>query len=42
VVQAFGPDEGFGFGDDTTIPDRSEAEQAVRTIGSLFGGTAAA
>jgi glycine/D-amino acid oxidase-like deaminating enzyme len=39
VVQAYGPNEGFGFGDDTTVPDRAEAEDAVRTIGSVFGAS---
>jgi hypothetical protein len=42
VVQAFGPDEGFGFGDASTTPDRAEAEQAVATIARLFGGRGAA
>ena len=36
VVQAFEGGEGEGFGDDTTVPDRTGAEQAVATIGSLF------
>jgi len=36
VIQAYGADEGVGYGDDTTEPDRAEAEQAVATIASLF------
>jgi glycine/D-amino acid oxidase-like deaminating enzyme len=36
VVQAYGADEGVGYGDDTTAPDRAEAEQAVATIASIF------
>jgi glycine/D-amino acid oxidase-like deaminating enzyme len=36
VVQAYGADEGVGYGDDTTAPDRAEAEQAVATIASVF------
>ncbi len=36
VVQAYGADEGVGYGDDTTEPDRAEAEQAVATIASIF------
>jgi D-amino-acid oxidase len=35
VVQALGPNEGFGFGDDSTLPDRTEAVQAVQTIAGL-------
>jgi hypothetical protein len=42
VVQAFGPDEGFGFGDESTIPDRAEANQAVETIARLFARTTTA
>jgi len=38
VIQAFGSDEGDGYGDDTTAPDRAEAEHAVNTIGSIFAG----
>jgi glycine/D-amino acid oxidase-like deaminating enzyme len=38
VIQAFGSDEGEGYGDDTTMPDRAEAERAVATIGSIFAG----
>jgi glycine/D-amino acid oxidase-like deaminating enzyme len=36
VVQAFGPDEGPGYGDASTEPDRKEAEAAVATIASIF------
>jgi glycine/D-amino acid oxidase-like deaminating enzyme len=36
VVQAFGPDESTGFDDDSTLPDRTEAEQAVATIARAF------
>ena len=35
VVQALGPNDGFGFGDDSILPDRAEAEQAVATIAGL-------
>jgi hypothetical protein len=38
VIQAFGPDEGEGYGDDTTVPDREAAERAVATIGRIFAG----
>ncbi len=38
VIQAFGSDEGDGYGDDTTVPARAEAERAVTTIGSIFAG----
>jgi hypothetical protein len=36
VVQAFGPDDGSGYGDPSTEPDRAEAEQAIATIASIF------
>jgi len=36
VFQVTGPNDYYGFGDDTTVPDRAEAEQAVTTIASLF------
>ncbi|MDB5397329.1 MAG: D-amino-acid oxidase [Rhodospirillales bacterium] len=36
VVQALGVDEGLGYGDDSTSPDRAEAETAVTTIASAF------
>jgi glycine/D-amino acid oxidase-like deaminating enzyme len=31
-------DDYFGFGDDTTVPDRGEADRAVNTIAGLFAG----
>jgi glycine/D-amino acid oxidase-like deaminating enzyme len=41
VFQVVG-DDYFGYGDDTAVPDRSEADRAVNTIAGLFaGGTAA-
>lgn len=36
VFQVTGPNDYYGFGDDTTVPDRAEAEKAVTTIASLF------
>jgi glycine/D-amino acid oxidase-like deaminating enzyme len=36
VFQAIGENDYYGFGDDTTVPDRGEAERAVRTIASLY------
>jgi hypothetical protein len=36
VIQAIGANDYYGFGDDTTVPDRAEAESAVRTIASLY------
>jgi hypothetical protein len=36
VFQAVGEDDYYGFNDDTTIPDRAEAEHAVNTIAGLF------
>jgi len=36
VFQATGEDDYYGFDDDTTRPDRAEAELAVRTIAELF------
>jgi glycine/D-amino acid oxidase-like deaminating enzyme len=36
VFQAIGESDYYGFGDDTTVPDRAEAERAVRTIASLY------
>ncbi len=38
VVQSFGVDEGEGYNDDTTVPDRADAERAVATIGRIFAG----
>ncbi|HYE49683.1 MAG TPA: FAD-dependent oxidoreductase [Azospirillaceae bacterium] len=40
VFQAVGPDDYYGYGDDTTVPDRAEAERAVRTIARLFAPAA--
>jgi len=37
VFQVLGDDDYYGFGEPTTIPDRSEAERAVTTIAGLFG-----
>jgi glycine/D-amino acid oxidase-like deaminating enzyme len=37
VFQAVGENDYYGFNDDTTEPDRAEAELAVNTIGNLFG-----
>ncbi len=36
VFQVVGPDDYYGYGDDTTVPDRAEAEHAVQTIQSVF------
>jgi hypothetical protein len=36
VVQSFGTDESFGYGDDSMSPDRAEAESAVATIAGVF------
>ncbi len=37
VFQATGNDDYHGYGDETTVPDRAEAELAVNTIAALFG-----
>jgi glycine/D-amino acid oxidase-like deaminating enzyme len=37
VFQMIGPDDYYGFNDDTAVPDRAEAELAVNTIAGLFG-----
>ena len=42
VVQSVGGDEGVGYGDDTTVPDRAEAEAAVATIAAAFASVGAA
>jgi hypothetical protein len=42
VVQSVGGDEGIGYGDDTTVPDRAEAEAAVATIAAAFSPPGAA
>jgi glycine/D-amino acid oxidase-like deaminating enzyme len=36
VFQVVGDDDYYGFDDDTTMPDRAEAEHAVSTIAALF------
>jgi glycine/D-amino acid oxidase-like deaminating enzyme len=36
VFQVIGDDDYYGFNDDTTVPDRAEAELAVNTIGGLY------
>jgi glycine/D-amino acid oxidase-like deaminating enzyme len=42
VFQALGDNDYYGFDDDTTVPDRTEAERAVNTIGALFKNPAQA
>jgi glycine/D-amino acid oxidase-like deaminating enzyme len=37
VFQYVGENDYFGYGDETTVPDRADAERAVNTIASLFG-----
>jgi glycine/D-amino acid oxidase-like deaminating enzyme len=36
VFQVIGENDYYGFGDDTTVPDRAEAELAVSTIAALY------
>jgi len=36
VFQVVGDDDYYGFNDDTTVPDRAEAELAVNTIAGLY------
>jgi D-amino-acid oxidase len=36
VLQFVGDSDYFGFNDDSTVPDRAEAELAVNTIAELF------
>jgi hypothetical protein len=36
VFQVIGANDYYGYGDDTTAPDRAEAEHAVNTITALF------
>lgn len=36
VFQVVGENDYYGFGDETAVPDRAEAELAVRTIAGLF------
>jgi FAD dependent oxidoreductase len=40
VFQVVGEDDYYGFNDDSTLPDRGEADRAVTTIAGLFGGPA--
>jgi len=37
VFQVVGDSDYYGYGDDTTVPDRAEAERAVNTIAGLYG-----
>jgi D-amino-acid oxidase len=37
VIQAVGENDYYGFNDATTIPDRAEADHAVKTMAGLFG-----
>jgi glycine/D-amino acid oxidase-like deaminating enzyme len=39
VFQVVGDNDYYGYGDDTVVPDRAEAERAVNTIASLFAAT---
>jgi glycine/D-amino acid oxidase-like deaminating enzyme len=39
IFQVVGENEYYGYGDDTEVPDRAEAERAVNTIASLFAVT---
>lgn len=39
IVQNVGPDDGYGLGDDREVPDRAEAEAAVKTVASVFPQT---
>jgi hypothetical protein len=36
VFQVVGENDYYGFNDDTTVPNRTEAEHAVSTIAGLF------
>jgi glycine/D-amino acid oxidase-like deaminating enzyme len=40
LLQVTGENDYYGYGDDTTVADRAEAEHAVTTIASLFPSTA--
>lgn len=40
IVQQTGPDDYFGFDDDSTAPDHAEAEHAVQVIAGLFAENA--
>jgi glycine/D-amino acid oxidase-like deaminating enzyme len=42
VVQVYGSDEGVGYNDETTEPDRAEAERGVAAIASVFAGSSSA
>lgn len=37
LLQVTGENDYYGYGDETAVADRAEAEHAVTTIGSLFG-----
>ncbi len=39
VFQVVGDNDYYGYGDETTVPDRAEAERAVTTIASLFAAS---
>ncbi len=39
VFQVVGPDDYYGFNDDTAVPDHAEAQHAVNTIAELFPTT---
>jgi hypothetical protein len=36
VFQVIGDNDYYGFNDETTLPDRAEAERALGTIAALF------
>jgi glycine/D-amino acid oxidase-like deaminating enzyme len=36
VFQVVGDSDYYGYGDDTAVPDRAEAEHAVNTIAGLY------
>lgn len=40
VFQVVGDGDYYGYGDDSTIPNRAEAEHAIRTIAGLFAAPA--
>jgi D-amino-acid oxidase len=42
VFQVVGDDDYYGYNDDSTVPDRAEAELAVNTIAGLFQGRSGA
>ena len=39
VFQVVGDNDYYGFDDETTVPDRAEAEHAVNTIAGLYTAT---